>query len=1048
MKPVYLSIQAFGSYHKKCEVDFTQPRQNIFLVTGNTGSGKTTIFNAIVYALYGERGSSEKLKSTEELQTQYGNYDLPPEVRFTFSQGVGQHEKQYTIRRVPAYKGVKKRGQGLTERPAEVEIRMPDGTYYTKREAEQKILDLVGLDKRQFMQVAMIAQGEYMNFLQADSKQKKLIFRELFHTGLYEKIEISLKDTLNRETQDRERQIKDWEREVNRIKFPNIDLEKEEELKRYITEKSVVYMELAIQTLRDCVKSWEQAWNGLQQKEKKETEVFQALTDKKSKGEQIEKAYISLEEACQKLKELNEQELNMNRLRDKAKKLDDAYRLKTSYKFYRDAAENVEKMQRELNENTEKLPQQKLLQQKWGEEKRQAEKQQAQARERCTIDKQRFQEAKDNAQKLYTSQKRVQELEKELDTAKKELEKWQEKQHQLEEKEATQLALQKELQEAPQQVSFYKNEEAQLKELQKKQEDLQGKENAIKELCRQEAEAQRQYNEAKKVYTQESHAYENAYQQFLDQQAGVLAKEQLYEGQPCPVCGSLDHPKPANLDENSQVLSRSELDKWQKKVQQLQKKREDASFTANQYSVTQTLKQTQWEKEKQELQGKIKEILPPDIPSIDAFLLVVQNEKKRWEEKNNRLNEAREFVEHVAEKKEKLQQEVEKAGQREREKSNQLLQAQTEMEQYLKNQKGVSLAEAEEAFKQARATKDEAEKTFAYWEKQYQQISALVEKTAGFIEQEKKELPLRQEDKRKKEAQYHAELTKYKLSESEWKSLVSTYEQEQSSRWQQTVTDFEKNKAFYQGRKKENQDIIGDTPRPNLVELKEQLSQAQNSLDAIREKNTELRNTKRDNQEALKEMEQIFDARQDGIRRLECLDKLYKKVAGKMPGQRVSLEGYVQRQYLQYILYAANRRLRRMSDGEYELRLLPLGEKSNGENSLDLRVYSAVTGGERSLATLSGGESFMAALAIAMGLSDQIQDTMASKTLDFMFLDEGFGSLDDHARGHAVRVLKEMAGSEKLIGIISHVTELKQDIEDQLVVTKDQNGSHAKWRLS
>ena len=102
MKPVYLSIQAFGSYHKKCEVDFTQPRQNIFLVTGNTGSGKTTIFNAIVYAIYGERGSSEKLKSTEELQTQYGNYDLPPEVRFTFSQGVGQHEKQYTIRRVPA----------------------------------------------------------------------------------------------------------------------------------------------------------------------------------------------------------------------------------------------------------------------------------------------------------------------------------------------------------------------------------------------------------------------------------------------------------------------------------------------------------------------------------------------------------------------------------------------------------------------------------------------------------------------------------------------------------------------------------------------------------------------------------------------------------------------------------------------------------------------------------------------------------------------------------------------------------------------------------
>ena len=164
---------------------------------------------------------------------------------------------------------------------------------------------------------------------------------------------------------------------------------------------------------------------------------------------------------------------------------------------------------------------------------------------------------------------------------------------------------------------------------------------------------------------------------------------------------------------------------------------------------------------------------------------------------------------------------------------------------------------------------------------------------------------------------------------------------------------------------------------------------------------------------------------------------------------RMYLETYVQRYYLEKILYAANRRFANMSAGQFELRMIDEENAGKGKNrGLDLMVYSNVTGKEREVRTLSGGESFMAALALALGMADQIQESSAAIHLDVMFVDEGFGSLDEHSREQAVKVLQELAGGSKLIGIISHVTELKQEIEDQLIVSKDEKGSRVKWQIS
>ena len=179
------------------------------------------------------------------------------------------------------------------------------------------------------------------------------------------------------------------------------------------------------------------------------------------------------------------------------------------------------------------------------------------------------------------------------------------------------------------------------------------------------------------------------------------------------------------------------------------------------------------------------------------------------------------------------------------------------------------------------------------------------------------------------------------------------------------------------------------------------------------------------------------------------LETLYKLLSGNMSGNRMDLETYVQRYYLEKILYAANRRFANMSAGQFELRMVDEENAGKGKNrGLDLMVYSNVTGKEREVRTLSGGESFMAALALALGMADQIQESSAAIHLDVMFVDEGFGSLDEHSREQAVKVLQELAGGSKLIGIISHVTELKQEIEDQLIVSKDEKGSHVKWQIS
>ena len=282
-----------------------------------------------------------------------------------------------------------------------------------------------------------------------------------------------------------------------------------------------------------------------------------------------------------------------------------------------------------------------------------------------------------------------------------------------------------------------------------------------------------------------------------------------------------------------------------------------------------------------------------------------------------------------------------------------------------------------------------------------------------------------------------------------WKRLTEQYNFSEPEKIRRETEEYQKRLSSVLGSRQTAEKLIAGRKRPDREALLEAQKAAEEQYRRAQERSQGLKSCLRIDR---KTMETLRPKQKTQAAKLEHqgkLEGLYQLFAGKVTGSRMDLETYVQRYYLERILTAANRRFLEMSAGQFELRLVDLKNAGDGKNrGLDLMVYSYVTGKEREVRTLSGGESFLAALSLALGMADQIQQSQAAINLDMMFIDEGFGSLDDHAREQAVRVLQEMSGGSRLIGIISHVTELKQEIEDQLIVTKDENGSHVRWQIS
>ena len=1082
MKPIQLTMQAFGSYGKKTVIDFTKPDQNLFLITGDTGSGKTTIFDAIVFALYGEASSVVNRKNGAELQSQFAAASVEPFVELVFSEKEGSEDVHYTVRRVPKHVRPLKRGTGLKEESGSVSLIMSDGTEYPSKETDKKLEEIVGLTKNQFMQVAMIAQGEFMALLRAKSDDKKVIFRKLFNTELYQNIV----DELAKRRKDKDRKIAQiktaCQTEVGHILVPKLvtadgaetdqeqkgaadqiadecrDANKLQELKERILKSerlSLPDMEALLQTLVS-VSEWTK--DKVQQSESETSQLYKVYLLKRdavTKAGQLLERYKELEDAEKELGECEAIKPLMQEWQQCMRQIEDAYDILTLWKQYQEVSGQLETARQALAANEQALPEQKMACEQAAVQLQQAKKVQEQAlmdfsevKTHVENDLEAFSKMAEAKRKVLTAQTKVDKAGKQARIAEESLSDLEsnEKQWQT-------------------QAELLSDTDSRMIILQGKQRDIAGigadfeswkdeeKDCFSQQRCAEEAD--KVYADAKDRFNKENTAYIQAYNDFLDAQAGFLA-EKLQRGEPCPVCGSTIHPHPHQAEKSA--LTKEELNILSESVRELQEGQAAAAKKAGEAKAMLDAKGKNciqiWEKLRQKViaysRDEIGELDSEEIQGlIETWKKALKDEEKQLQKDKKQLQQLKKWLTKAAKDKEELTAQKNKADKMLADTKAELAAAQAELKSTFISTYYKSEEEANQFMEQAERRKKNAEKQYHSCDKVDKKVRSDKEKTELEIAQHRRDIPNLQDKSDKRKAVYIQLMEEKQLTEPQWKCVTESYDKADRQQFEEKIRQYQSKLSAAGKQKAVAEKAIDGRVKPDM----EQLCSEQNVAEAawkkeqaLYERYAEMYKTNHRVCEAL--MPKMAE-RSKIMEEHRRLDDLYNLLAGKVTGARMDIETYVQRYYLERILYAANRRFGEMSAGQFELRMCDITKAGEGRNrGLDLMVYSNVTGKEREVRTLSGGESFMAALSLALGMADQIQQSSSAIHLDMMFIDEGFGSLDSQSRDQAVRVLQQMAGGSKLIGIISHVSELKQEIEDQLIVSKDEEGSSARWQIS
>lgn len=1088
MRPKRLTMQAFGSYGKREVIDFEKTNQNLFLITGDTGAGKSTIFDAIVFALYGEASSGANRKNGTELQSQYVGYDTQPFVELVFSEG----NEVYTVRRIPRHVRPLKRGSGVKEESETVSLILPDGMEYPQKETDKKLEEITGLTKSQFMQVAMIAQGEFMELLRARSDDKKVIFRKLFHTELYQKIVEELAGR-RREKQQEISQIRTvCQTEVSHIVIPEEICGEETgeegtenggsgqakdaaaetlgQLKKRILSSerfSVVDMERLLEMLKSLCETLKKRCEQAEEEHDSANRDHLAKRDAYTNAQQLLGRFEELERARKDLAECAEEETEIQEAEKLAAQIDAAYEIRAVWERYTDAARAVSDVKRRLGEQQDALPELKRACEA-------AESLSGTAEERLNRELQVFSKVSERVKKALGILEKIRKAETDIDRGTKVCKKAQ----------LAETAARKELERLENMEQEWRGQAERLngvhallvhwKAKRSRADEMAADLETVKALQqntvshREAAEkAALRFGEASDAYERKQAEYEKARRIFLNTQAGFLAKEQLRPGRPCPVCGSLDHPHPCELEDEHRGLDRESLDALGEEAANLRDRQEKAAADARSAADLLAERERNLAEEAEKLAGKLSEYVPDRNFSGDngrmaekSFLfraeeaLVAWNcslkeEGLRLRKELQKLEELQKLLERAEQKKQELKAASEQAGREAAEAKAALAGCQATLESLEASRDYQTEAEARDAFREAKERRERAEKELKTAKALEQKKRSEKETAETLIRQYQKNLPGQEAEYAQRKSGYEAVMAEKELPEADWQSLTEHYGRSETAVLRGRISAHVRKKAAAERMQAAEQAAIGGQKRPDLAELREAKEAAEERYRMSRASFDEVREQYRRNEGVYRALAPKMEERGRVMAEQKRLDDLYSLLSGNVTGGRMDIETYVQRYYLEQILYAANRRFQEMSAGQFELRMCSQEQAGAGKNrGLDLMVYSAVTGKEREVRTLSGGESFMAALSLALGMADLIQAGAASVNLDMMFIDEGFGSLDDHSREKAVRVLQEMAGGSKLIGIISHVTELKQEIEDQLIVTKDKGGSHAVWQIS
>ena len=1058
MRPKKLVMQAFGSYGKKTEIDFTKPAQNLFLITGDTGAGKTTIFDAIVFALFGEASSGNNKKSGEELQSQFTDFGNEPFVEFTFTEKVGSEEEEYRVKRIPRHKRPYKRGrEGFTDEKEKVSLFYADDTEYSQnlKETNARIEEIIKLTKSQFMQVSMIAQGEFMEVLRGDDKQA--IFRKLFDTEIYKELTAQLKlrsDAVKAELKEYSARC---ELLIGGIRVPKCvigeytafkmkkdvditDIEKaREELKGLCTELSAI----------------------LEDKEKEDKEVFlkrDKINRELTEGRQLLGFFESLIKAEAEVRELEAKKDEICGKVGLVKEIEGAYEAEAIFQSFSEAEKAYQNLLNELTLNQEKLPE--LIK----------------SYEKLCIDEEKAKK------ELSTTVERYNTVAEKVRTALEHFKSLEEKRKEKEVKEAERKRQAAAVEEAKKRLTEFESLEKSWTEAVKEMQGLEKRsllaENKLRTLSMAESEFKslvknieelakdkEKINEYKKAYEKELISFKEAEDElipkrrlFYELRAGLLARDLLKEGEPCPVCGSISHPMPCALPKGQEEIKKEDIDRLEEAVSGL---KDSVNTKLSLYETSKT-KAVEREEHLRIDRDKLFNLINEELfearaeAGLDRLKLDLATLKrdllKEKDEVNAKIKELKTIDEKLStaeEKKTLLKNEAETARERETETAKEVSGLVTLISEIEAGLLFKSREEAKKAEEEQRENRAGAEACYKEVEEKSKEAKSLKERTETLIAKLEADSPVFLKNSQTKREEYEKALASHNISEEKWTNLVKEYKRSDKDRLQGEINAYEGNMKAALGMVANMREAVKDKEKPDIEALEREFSAVDEAYNALHKEVEEIRADYRTDKDVLDGINISLSGREDAAGKYRVISGLYARLSGNVTGGRMDIETFVQRQYLEKILVSANKRFSSMTGGQFELRTYEIEKAGQGTNKgLDLMVYSYITGKSRDVRTLSGGESFQAALSLALGMADQIQARSGAVNLEMMFVDEGFGTLDNNARNEAVKILKNMAGGSKLIGIISHVNELKQEIEEQLIVTKDENGSKARWQLS
>ena len=1066
MKPILLTMQAFGSYGEKTEIDF-QKGGDFFLISGDTGSGKSTIFDAMMFALYGEVSTNGSGKENELLSQFVDVRNDKPLVSLVFTAHQHGQEETYKITRTPRHiRPAKRTGAKQQEEGETAELLMPDGSQYPGKlsETNRKIEELVGLTADQFRKVVMIAQGEFMDFLRAGSKEKTELLRDLLKTDYYYQLSERLK-TLAKE--------KNTAAKTQRAKLSLIaanaetkGLPEEDALALDKAKGTVIkaaeklqpeQVDALVDVLSDMCARLEMQQRELAQRQTTAQVERDECMKRIEAAQPLMQRFKELEDAEKTLQECAAQADEIEEKRGLIGKIRDAWAIEPKYQRMKDARDGLTNGQTELAAKQQELPQLKQTAADAAALHQQMEKTKDAATTQCAEVETKVEKALETFDALDEAEKALRQAE-EADTkaktnaesAKKALDDFKNQEDAWRKQEA-------ELQGAEAAYEVCKQQNQQYRDLKKSLEDLHGNQKDVQEKARQAAAAKDAYASATQKYQREQKAYDDYRLAFLNAQAGLLARE-LVSGKPCPVCGALEHPAPCQLTQENQQLNRGELDRRRKAADDAAKAQEEKAKESESAQVKLTERQKAAEEAERKLgenAKNIRENVPmataADVEAmLQAWLPELQSASKSVQAKVDALKKVRENLDGAKEKREQLEKAAADAQETAKSTENEKTTAATALDIHKKELSGGAYRTREDAVAQrtqAKEAKQKAEAAASQAAGKERQAQKAKTECRARIQQLDAEMPKKQADAEEFNQQYQQTMAEKSLDEAQWRQLAADYDAEEPDRLQKEASDFDQRKSKAEGQCATAQNAIAGREKPNMAKLEAASKAAESALKEVSDALETAKHLHSDNARVLKDLRDGRDPLAKACKEANTAQHLSDVMAGTESGNRMNLETFVQRNYMEKILCDANRRFRDMSNGQFELKLINVEDAGEGKNKgLDLEVYSIVTGKTRSVNTLSGGESFMAALSLALGMADQIQAATAAIHLDVMFIDEGFGSLSDNARNEAVNILKEMAGKQRQIGIISHVSELKDEIENQLIVKKDDRGSHISWR--